>query len=78
MSEYEILPCPFCGGKGYLEKSTRAFIQGNTEKVALVRCLQCGARAERARMKDYYANSHSKEAEVDAVAYWNRRWTNQK
>ncbi len=74
MNEHELLPCPFCGGKGFLEKSTRAFIQGNTEKVALVRCLQCGARAERARMKDYCASSHSRQAEADAVAFWNRRW----
>lgn len=72
---YTLLPCPFCGGRGQLEKSYRSFINGKSERVALVRCLKCGARAGRVRLRDYGKSSHSVEAEQAAVDIWNSRST---
>ena len=73
MAKYELLPCPFCGGRAKLEEKYRSFIAGKSERVALVRCLACGARAGRARISDYGNTSHSVEATEDAVRYWNNR-----
>ena len=73
MSDYKLLPCPFCGGKPWLEKNYRSFIAGKSERVALVRCLDCGARASRIRHRDYGKTSHSVEAVEEAVRCWNRR-----
>ena len=44
----ELKPCPFCGGKPYLETRHRAFINGETTRVAFVRCTECEARTQRA------------------------------
>lgn len=70
---YELLPCPFCGGEAFLEKSHRAFIDGETTKVALVRCKVCNARGGRIKLSDYGKSSHSLEAETEAVNRWNKR-----
>ena len=43
----ELKPCPFCGGKPYLETRHRAFINGETTRVAFVRCTECEARTQR-------------------------------
>ena len=74
---YDLLPCPFCGGRGYLEKSTRNFFAGKSEKVALVRCLSCNARSGKVQLSKYGATSHSREAEREAVDNWNNRVTPQ-
>lgn len=71
--EYNLLPCPFCGGKPQLESKYRSFIAGKSERVALVRCLKCGARASRVPLRQYGKTSHSIEAEQEAVAIWNTR-----
>lgn len=76
-SQKNLLPCPFCGGRGQLECNYRSFIHGQTEKVALVRCLDCGARASRVPLKKYNKTSHSKEAEQEAIDNWNNRPTPQ-
>lgn len=73
MGEYKILPCPFCGGRGQLEKSYRSFINGKSERLTLVRCLKCGARASRVRLRDFGASSHCVAAEQKAVEIWNKR-----
>ena len=66
--------CPFCGGRAYLEKSHRAFIDGKTTKVAFVRCTVCNARSGRVKISDYGCSSKSQEA-CDVVAdAWNRRY----
>lgn len=69
----EILPCPFCGGKPYLERSHRAFVEGITSRVALVRCTQCEARSGRVKLSDYGHTSHSIEADLAVIEKWNRR-----
>ena len=76
-SQNNLLPCPFCGGKGQLECNYRSFINGKSERVALVRCLNCGARASRVRLSKYNKTSHSREAEQEAVELWNNRPTPQ-
>lgn len=65
--------CPFCGGEAYLEKSSRVYYRGKTEKAAYVRCLNCQARTGKVMISDYGFTSHSKEAEDKAVEMWNRR-----
>lgn len=71
--QYDIKPCPFCGGKAILERSHRAFIDAKTCKVAFVRCSKCNARTSRVPLSKYGATSHSIWAEKEAVDNWNRR-----
>lgn len=66
-------PCPFCGGKAYLEKKFRAFIDGESARVAFVRCKQCNARSGRVKLSDYGRTSSSGEANKKVVDAWNRR-----
>ena len=69
----ELKPCPFCGGKAYLEKSHRAFVDSKTTRVAFVRCTKCHARSGRTELGEYGFSSFSIEACMDAVDAWNRR-----
>ena len=71
--EYSLKPCPFCGGKAKLEKSFRAFIGGETRKVAFVHCVSCSARSGRVPISNYGKSSHSYLAEQKAVDFWNTR-----
>ena len=66
-------PCPFCGGKPYLESNHRAFIKGQTSRVAFVRCRECNARTQRFELKDFGRTAHSGEANQCAIEAWNRR-----
>ena len=69
----ELKKCPFCGGEVYLEKSSRVYNKGKTEKAAFVRCMNCMARTGKVMLSDYNCTSHSREAEEKAVELWNRR-----
>ena len=71
--QYELKPCPHCGGKAYLERSHRAFINAQTTRVAFVRCTECSARSGRFLLRDYGHTSSSLEAEEAAVRAWNLR-----
>lgn len=71
--EPKLLRCPFCGGKAYLETAHRAFIQGETTKVAYVRCTKCNARSGRFELRDFGKSAHSHEANEMAVNAWNAR-----
>lgn len=64
---YELLPCPFCGGAAHLERRQRAFIDGQSTRVALVHCKDCHARGGRYKLSDFGKGSHSAEAEQAAV-----------
>ena len=70
---YDLKPCPYCGGRAYLERSHRAFIGAKTERVALVRCTECNARSGRFPVAAWGHTSSSREAEEAAVNAWNRR-----
>lgn len=65
--------CPFCGGKPYLERSHRAFINGKSTRVAFVRCTKCNARSDRFKIEDFGHTSHSREAERLAIEAWDTR-----
>ena len=69
----ELKPCPFCGGKPYLETRHRAFIQAQTTRVAFVRCTKCNARTNRFELQSFGRTSSSKEANEKAAEAWNRR-----
>ncbi|MBR3020437.1 MAG: Lar family restriction alleviation protein [Clostridia bacterium] len=71
--KYGLLPCPFCGGLAYLEKSHRAFIGGKTCLVTFVRCVECNARSGREKISDYGKTSRSMEASNKVIEKWNRR-----
>ena len=73
MREYILLPCPFCGGKPYLERCSRGFINAQSTKIAYVRCLQCNTRSKRVPVSDYGKTSQSREAEREVVNAWNSR-----
>lgn len=72
-SKVELKPCPFCGGKAYIESSHRAFINAKSTKVAFIRCRECNARSGRFELSDYGCTSHSSEACNKAIEAWNRR-----
>ena len=69
----ELKPCPFCGGKPYLEQSSRAFVNGEPGRVAFVRCTNCEARTGKVPLMKYGKTSNSIEANDEAVELWNRR-----
>lgn len=70
---YKIKTCPFCGGRPYLETSHRAFINGESTRVAFVRCSKCNARSGRFRLEDFGHTSRSVEANDMAIESWNKR-----
>ena len=70
--KYNLLPCPFCGGRGHLERSARCFVGGLPSKAAFVRCVDCEARTSKVPIEKYGNTSHSTEAEKEAVEFWNR------
>lgn len=70
---YDIKPCPFCGGAPKLERSSRAFINGESTKVAYIWCTNCNARSPRVPLIKYGKTSASVDAEAEVVTAWNRR-----
>ena len=66
-------PCPFCGGRPFMESAARAYIDGKSTKVAFVRCQKCNARGGRVDISDFGKSSRSIDAEREAAANWNRR-----
>lgn len=71
-------PCPFCGGRAYLERSSRGFINGESTRIAYVRCTKCEARSGRAKLTDYGHTSSSSEAVNAVVERWNKRYETEK
>ena len=72
-SDTDLKPCPFCGGEARLEDRHRAFIGGETTKVAYIRCRRCNARSGRFELEQYGGKSRSAEAVRLAKEAWNRR-----
>ena len=69
----ELKPCPFCGGRAYVEKHHRAYVNNVSTHVSFVRCMQCGARAQRFDHADYVESNRRTSAQSDAMDAWNRR-----
>ena len=72
-TDTDLKPCPFCGGEAYLETNHRAFVRGESTKVAFVRCRRCNARTGRFELSEYGRTSYSGEANRLAKEAWNRR-----
>ena len=72
----ELKPCPFCGGKPYLEKSSRAFLGGESQRVSYVRCTKCEARSPKIPISRYGHSCYSIDAQNAAAEAWNRRADN--
>ena len=66
---HNVKACPFCGGRPYIESHSRAFIGGETTRVAYVRCSECNARSERVPI-----SIGQSEAVKRVVAQWNCRY----
>ena len=77
MNDSALKPCPFCGGKPYLEQRHRAFVKGESTRVALVRCTECEAKTQKFDLRDYGNTATSREANLKAIEAWNRRATNE-
>ena len=73
MNNIFLKPCPFCGGKPYLEENHRAFIDGQTTRVSFVRCRVCNARSARIPLSKYGKTSHSNQANAEVAELWNKR-----
>lgn len=69
--QYDMKPCPFCGGKAHMEYSSRSFMNGKSTRVSYVYCEVCNSRSP--KFDRYEFNPHS-IAEGKAVEAWNRRW----
>ena len=69
MAFHNLHPCPFCGGKPYIENETRCFINGQTAKAALVRCTDCNCRTARIPI-----SIGRKQAVESAIMRWNSRY----
>lgn len=67
---YELLPCPFCGGKGHMEHDSRSYMNGKSTRVSYVYCENCNARSPKFNRLEY--NPHN-IAEQKAVEAWNMR-----
>jgi len=70
-----IKSCPFCGGKPFVEKAQRGYVNGESTHTCFVRCKQCNARSPRVDLKEYGKTAHSSEAIEYVVDMWNRRNT---
>lgn len=72
MHNYLLLPCPFCGGRAYIEKHHRSFVKAESTHVSLVRCMECNAKTGKFDHREY-GRSAACSAAVEA---WNRRTVN--
>ena len=64
----ELLPCPFCGGRGVTVVSFGPNVHSDYESDAFVKCDHCGASGPEVRGPVPLG-----EAEDMALAAWNRR-----
>ena len=71
--QYELKPCPFCGGEAIIQENYKMYVKHNVEKVALVKCKECHAKTKGILLSKYGKTSHSRQAEREAVKLWNRR-----
>lgn len=62
MAEYELKPCPFCGGKARLIY---------VSQMSAVKCPKCGTLGK--VVADYYKQGDGKG---EAIEFWNRRADN--
>ena len=76
----ELKPCPFCGGKAYIEQTGYGTADFSSARLSFaIRCKKCGASAPNAN--GYIAMKLSSNGELNfwhddrnpAIAAWNRR-----
>lgn len=65
-----LLPCPFCGGKGKVICIGELHMTG---MFYVVKCEQCGARAKMFDMPIFIASTADDSAKIKAIKAWNER-----
>lgn len=66
----QLKPCSHCGGKGFLEEDSRAYMNGESVRCAYVWCTKCHARSAKFDIKE----TSRVDAVTKAVENWNARW----
>ena len=67
--KYSLKSCPFCGGTPYIESRSRAYMKGETIRVAYIRCLSCSVKTAK------FPISMGHRKAIDMAAYnWNARY----
>lgn len=66
--QYELKPCPFCGGEATLKEETRCYGHGDYDKVVFVYCSNCGATGS-----NYSRRYRSGDIKQSAIEGWNIR-----
>ena len=72
MTMADLKPCPFCGGRAFLERSAGANINGKKQTAAYVRCSKCYARTGRMLYGNNDPDGRTR-AKNDAIDAWQKR-----
>lgn len=78
MNEEELKPCPFCGGKAYIKKTSRGHSNTIFTVIAELGCRKCGYHmiGESEFDVDEFMNIHMldrKNGIKEMIEKWNRR-----
>lgn len=67
---HDLKVCPLCGGTPYIESRSRAYVKGETKRVAYVRCMSCAMRTGKIPLE---GNGEAKAVQI-AINRWNMRF----
>lgn len=67
MSNINLLPCPFCGGKAIVRDIVECFGHGDYARVFYVKCSKCFIEGQQ------FCERDTAEPEAAAIRAWNTR-----